>query len=224
MAPRRPRHVIRDGMTTYPGLPGPQITPHLTRNASRASYAPGTEFAIDRISMVGNTGTYLDSPYHRYPDGTDLAGLPCPLSPTCPPSSSAPPGPDCAPLTSAPWPPTTSRPRRAPAYRRRHPLGHPRVRPQRAVPHLSRRPLARRPRSAPRRHRRRQHRLDGRRGGRSQTRPHSPACRRHPRGRAPHQSRAAAPHGGRFTAVPPRIARFGTFPVRAYGTVPVQGA
>lgn len=63
-------------MTTYPGLPGPQITPHLTRNASRASYAPGTEFAIDRISMVGNTGTYLDSPYHRYPDGTDLAGLP----------------------------------------------------------------------------------------------------------------------------------------------------
>jgi len=68
-------HVITDGMTTYPGLPGPQITQHLTREASRASYAPGTEFAIDRISMVGNTGTYLDSPYHRYPDGTDLAGL-----------------------------------------------------------------------------------------------------------------------------------------------------
>jgi arylformamidase len=69
-------HVITDGMTTYPGLPGPQITPHLTREASRAMYAPGTEFAIDRISMVGNTGTYLDSPYHRYPDGADLARLP----------------------------------------------------------------------------------------------------------------------------------------------------
>jgi arylformamidase len=69
-------HVISNGMTTYPGLPGPQITPHLSREASRAVYAPGTEFAIDRISMVGNTGTYLDSPYHRYPDGTDLAGLP----------------------------------------------------------------------------------------------------------------------------------------------------
>ena len=26
--------------------------------------------------MVGNTGTYLDSPFHRYPDGVDLAGLP----------------------------------------------------------------------------------------------------------------------------------------------------
>jgi len=69
-------HVIEAGMTTYPGLPGPEVTPHLTREASRAFYAPGTEFAIDRVSMVGNTGTYLDSPYHRYPDGADLAGLP----------------------------------------------------------------------------------------------------------------------------------------------------
>ncbi|HTW07912.1 MAG TPA: cyclase family protein, partial [Acidimicrobiales bacterium] len=69
-------HVIEAGMTTYPGLPGPEVTPHLTREASRAFYAPGTEFAIDRVSMVGNTGTYLDSPYHRYPAGADLAGLP----------------------------------------------------------------------------------------------------------------------------------------------------
>jgi arylformamidase len=69
-------HVISAGMITYPGLPGPEVVPHLTREASRQVYAPGTEFAIDRISMVGNTGTYLDSPYHRYPDGSDLAGLP----------------------------------------------------------------------------------------------------------------------------------------------------
>ena len=69
-------HVIEQGMVTYPGLPGPEITAHLTREASRAAYAPGTEFAIDRISMVGNTGTYVDSPYHRYPDGADLAGMP----------------------------------------------------------------------------------------------------------------------------------------------------
>ena len=69
-------HVITAGMTTYPGLPGPEVTPHLTREASRERYAPGTEFAIDRVTMVGNTGTYLDSPYHRYADGTDLAGLP----------------------------------------------------------------------------------------------------------------------------------------------------
>ena len=69
-------HVIVAGMTTYPGLPAPEIVPHLTREDSREVYAPGTEFAIDRISMVGNTGTYLDSPYHRYADGGDLASLP----------------------------------------------------------------------------------------------------------------------------------------------------
>jgi len=44
--------------------------------ALRDVYAPGTEFAIDRISMVGNTGTYLDTPFHRYPGGHDLSGLP----------------------------------------------------------------------------------------------------------------------------------------------------
>ena len=69
-------HVFGDGTITYPGLPAPEITPHLTREASRATYAPGTQFAIDRISMVGNTGTYVDSPFHRYADGADLAGLP----------------------------------------------------------------------------------------------------------------------------------------------------
>jgi arylformamidase len=68
-------HPIRAGLITYPGLPAPEITPHLTREASRERYAPGTEFAIDTISMVGNTGTYLDSPFHRYPDGPDLAAL-----------------------------------------------------------------------------------------------------------------------------------------------------
>jgi arylformamidase len=69
-------HVITAGMVTYPGIPAPEITPHLTREASRQVYAPGTEFAMDRISMIGNTGTYLDSPYHRYASGADLAGLP----------------------------------------------------------------------------------------------------------------------------------------------------
>ena len=69
-------HVIRAGMVTYPGLPGPEITPYLTRDASREHYAPGTEFAIDRLTLLGNTGTYLDAPYHRYPGGADLSGIP----------------------------------------------------------------------------------------------------------------------------------------------------
>jgi kynurenine formamidase len=68
-------HVITAGMTTYPGLPGPEIVAHLSREASRAMYSQGTEFAIDKISLVGNTGTYLDSPFHRYAGATDLAGL-----------------------------------------------------------------------------------------------------------------------------------------------------
>jgi arylformamidase len=69
-------HPIRDGMVTYPGLPGPEIGPYLTREQSRRQYAAGTEFQIDTVSLVGNTGTYLDSPFHRYADGIDLAALP----------------------------------------------------------------------------------------------------------------------------------------------------
>jgi kynurenine formamidase len=68
-------HPIRAGLVTYPGLPAPTITPHLTREDSRARYAPGTEFAMDILTMIGNTGTYLDSPFHRYASGPDLAGL-----------------------------------------------------------------------------------------------------------------------------------------------------
>lgn len=68
-------HTIRAGLVTYPGLPSPTITPHLTREASRGVYAPGTEFALDVITMIGNTGTYLDSPFHRYESGGDLASL-----------------------------------------------------------------------------------------------------------------------------------------------------
>jgi kynurenine formamidase len=69
-------HVISAGMVTYPGLPGPEVTPYLTRETSREVYAPGTEFVIDWVRMLGNTGTYLDSPFHRHADGPDLAGLP----------------------------------------------------------------------------------------------------------------------------------------------------
>jgi kynurenine formamidase len=69
-------HVVEDGVETYPGLPAPRITAHLTHEESRARYAPGTSFHIGRIDMVANTGTYLDTPFHRFPDGTDLADLP----------------------------------------------------------------------------------------------------------------------------------------------------
>jgi kynurenine formamidase len=68
-------HRIDAGMVTYKGLPAPIMCDYLSREDSRAHYSPGTEFAIQRIDLVGNTGTYVDSPFHRYADGTDLAGL-----------------------------------------------------------------------------------------------------------------------------------------------------
>jgi len=69
-------HMIEHGTLTYPGLPAPEISDFLGREESRRRYAPGTEFQIGRITMVGNTGTYLDSPFHRYAGGADLAELP----------------------------------------------------------------------------------------------------------------------------------------------------
>ncbi|HVQ47655.1 MAG TPA: cyclase family protein [Gemmatimonadales bacterium] len=69
-------HEIEHGMVTYPGLPGPLICDYLSREASRSQYAAGVEFQINKIEMVANTGTYLDAPFHRYADGADLAQLP----------------------------------------------------------------------------------------------------------------------------------------------------
>jgi arylformamidase len=69
-------HVIEHGMTTYPGLPGPVISVHMSYEASRSHYEPGTEFQIGRIEMVANTGTYVDAPAHRFAGQADLAGLP----------------------------------------------------------------------------------------------------------------------------------------------------
>jgi len=69
-------HTVEHGMVTYPGLPAPSICDWLSREASRAKYAPGTEFQIGKIEMVANTGTYVDSPFHRYEDGKDLSELP----------------------------------------------------------------------------------------------------------------------------------------------------
>jgi arylformamidase len=68
-------HPVGHGTITYPGLPGPTISDHLSRAASRERYAEGYEFQIGRIDMVTNTGTYLDTPFHRFADGHDLTGL-----------------------------------------------------------------------------------------------------------------------------------------------------
>lgn len=69
-------HAVEDGMVTYKGLPAPIVCDFLSREASRAHYAEGTEFHIGRIDMVANTGTYVDAPFHRFADGADVAALP----------------------------------------------------------------------------------------------------------------------------------------------------
>jgi len=68
-------HTVEDGLITYKGLPAPVICDYLSREDSRKIYSPDTEFHIGKIEMVANTGTYVDSPFHRYAHGKDLAEL-----------------------------------------------------------------------------------------------------------------------------------------------------
>ena len=66
-------HSIESGMITYPELPGPKISDHLSREDSKPHYASNTTFQIGKIEMVANTGTYIDAPFHRYQEGQDLS-------------------------------------------------------------------------------------------------------------------------------------------------------
>jgi kynurenine formamidase len=68
-------HAIDQYTISYKGLPAPVICDYMTREESRLRYEPGTSFQIGRIEMVGNTGTYIDCPFHRYEDGMDLADV-----------------------------------------------------------------------------------------------------------------------------------------------------
>lgn len=69
-------HVLTNAMVTYPGLPVPHIRDHLTREAAEEIYGPGVTFQIGTIEMCSNTGTYIDTPFHRFATGHDLSGLP----------------------------------------------------------------------------------------------------------------------------------------------------
>jgi arylformamidase len=68
-------HELADGMAPYPGLPTPRIGPHLDHEQSRAHY-DGDEFFLGKVDMPADVGTYLDSPFHRFPDREDLSQLP----------------------------------------------------------------------------------------------------------------------------------------------------
>jgi len=68
-------HTVEDGMITYKGLPAPLICDFMSREGSKQFYAEGTTFQIGKIEIVANTGTYLDTPFHRFEDGKDLSAL-----------------------------------------------------------------------------------------------------------------------------------------------------
>ena len=68
-------HEVGDGVVTYPGLPAPIVCDFLSREESRSHYSAGTTFQIARVELVANTGTYVDSPFHRFEEGSDLAAL-----------------------------------------------------------------------------------------------------------------------------------------------------
>ena len=67
-------HEIEHGMVTYGGMPGPAISDWLSRDASTTRYAAGTTFQIGKIDLLANTGTYIDSPFHRFENAPDIAG------------------------------------------------------------------------------------------------------------------------------------------------------
>ena len=222
-AGRRPQPPDPSRARDLPRPAGPTITPHLTREDSRARYAPGTEFAMDVITMIGNTGTYLDSPFHRYAEGPDLAGL------DARPRSSG-----CAPRSST----SRTRGRLSAAASVPRPLADRDVRGAAVLLHTGWDRWFGRPEygdGAPfltgegsavahRRGRRaRRDRLAEHR--RHRVRRRAPSALAAARGRrarrgAPHEPRCAAAAGARFTAAPPAVEGFGTFPVRAFAEVP----
>ena len=69
-------HPVATGMKTYPGLPEPSVTVNMDYDASHERYQGKAEFFIASLHLCGNTGTYVDSPVHRYRGGTDLSALP----------------------------------------------------------------------------------------------------------------------------------------------------
>ncbi|WP_224364186.1 cyclase family protein [Hyalangium versicolor] len=69
-------HPIQDGMTPYPGLSSPKVKAIVDHAASRPRYQNRSEFYLGRLEMDCNTGTYLDSPFHRYPDTQDIGNIP----------------------------------------------------------------------------------------------------------------------------------------------------
>ena len=77
-------HVISDGMPVFPGLERPRVMAFVDHEQSRPLYQGEAEFHISKLELVGNTGTYLDTPFHRYREGRDLSEIPLDSVAGCP--------------------------------------------------------------------------------------------------------------------------------------------
>ena len=209
--PRRPRHLPRPARADHHA--------HLTFEQSREKYAPGTEFAMDIITMIGNTGTYLDSPAHRWQGGADLSGLDletlvdlrAEVFHVTDIGTRGVPG-------ERVLGPRRARRRGAAAHRVGRALRQARVREGRAVPQHGCHRLPHRAGRGARRHRLAQHR---RHRGRAGERPAHSGLLAAGVHVVEHLTNLGAlpPSGARFTAAPPKVAGFGTFPVRAFATL-----
>ena len=69
-------HEIVSGMQTYPGLAPPQVRTVVSRAESAERLAAGVSFEIASAELVGNTGTYVDAPFHFHGERADVGQLP----------------------------------------------------------------------------------------------------------------------------------------------------
>ena len=211
-------HPVEAGMVTYPGLPVPEIHAVLDRATSAGRYAPGVTFQIDLITLCGNTGTYMDSPFHRWEDGPDLAGLPLERLVDLPAVMIDVTGSGSAAIDADAFRPhELAGPGRARPHRLRPVLADGRLPPRQPVPDPRCRGAAGRRRRRARGHRLAEHRLHRRSRAAG---PFDPAARRDPDRRAHDEPRAIPVEGARFTAIPAPIRGTGTFPVRAIAVLP----
>lgn len=75
-------HAFEDGMPGFRLVDGgetveftAEIGPFRTHEDMAPLYAPGVSFEITEMCFQTSIGTYLDSPYHRYPDRRDVSQL-----------------------------------------------------------------------------------------------------------------------------------------------------
>ncbi len=69
-------HEISAGLVTYPGLAPPELSTVLSRAETAAWLGPGVSFEVTSLTLVGNTGTYIDAPLHYHAGLADIGELP----------------------------------------------------------------------------------------------------------------------------------------------------